>query len=132
VYVKNLEKKYDRILVERDKMIFYIKDQSNKLYATCRYNKENHTLILNKASLIKKTFNCTGCDTVNKLRNDLINQGKLEDHNDDLYLLMESIEFEDFDSAACLVLGGKLMDAGNLIRNEFDVPIKTIYLEENQ
>jgi hypothetical protein len=53
-------------------MLFFIKDQNDKLYAKCKFDKESKTLILLKSSLIKKTFNCTGCDAINHLRKQLL------------------------------------------------------------
>lgn len=110
-------------------MIFYISDQNNKLYATCKFNKETKVLTLEKSSFIKKTFNCTGCDEVNVLRDKLHQDDLLADHNEEVYLLKESLEFQDINSAACLVLGGKLTDAEKLICNEFGESIKDVYRE---
>lgn len=110
-------------------MIFYIKDRNDKLYATCKFNKASKQLVLEKSSFIKKTFNCSGCNSINELRNELIKGGKLEEHNDDLYLLKQSITFTNINAAACLVLGGKLQDAETLIKNEFGESIKEIYAE---
>lgn len=111
-------------------MIFYIKDRNEKLYATCKYDKDSRKLVLNKASLIKKSFNCSGCDKVNNLRDKLFEQNLLEDHNEEVFLLADSIEIEDINSAACLVLGGKLLDAEKLIKNEFGTTIRQIYAED--
>jgi len=111
-------------------MIFYIKDQNDKLYATCKYDRESKKLTLNKSSLIKKTFNCTGCDKVNSLRKDLLESNMLQSHNEEVYLLANSIDFKDINSAACLVLGGKLLNAEELIKNEFGETIKEVYAEE--
>lgn len=110
-------------------MLFFIKDQNDKLYAKCKFDKENKALVLQKSSLIKKSFNCTGCDTVNHLRQKLLEEGKLDHHNDEVYLLNESIDFNDINSAVCLVLGGKLQDAENMIKNEFGKSIKEVYAE---
>jgi len=110
-------------------MIFFIKDQNNKLYAKCKYDKESKSLFLQKSSFIKKTFDCAGCDAVNRLRNELLDQGKLESHNDKVYLLKDTIEFKDINSAVCLVLGGKLQNAEELIQNEFGESIKEFYTE---
>jgi hypothetical protein len=110
-------------------MLFFIKDQNDKLYAKCKFDKESKTLILLKSSLIKKTFNCTGCDAINHLRKQLLDQGNLENHNDELYLLNNPVEFKDINSAVCLVLGGKLQDAEDMIKNEFGKSIKEVYAE---
>lgn len=110
-------------------MIFYIKDRNDKLYATCKFIKDSKQLVLEKSSFIKKTFNCSGCNSINKLRSELINDGKLQEHNDDLYLLNQTVTFTDINAAVCLVLGGKLEDAETLIKNEFGESIKEIYTE---
>jgi hypothetical protein len=110
-------------------MLFFIKDQNDKLYAKCKFDKENKSLLLQKSSLIRKSFDCIGCDTVNHLRQELLDEGKLENHNDEVYLLNDSIEFKDIISAVCLVLGGKLQDAEDMVQNEFGKSIKEVYAE---
>lgn len=110
-------------------MIFYIKDENNKLYATCKFNKETKSLLLEKGSFIKKSFDCPGCKEILKQRLELLEEGKLEDHNDEVYLLQDPIEFEDVNDAACLVLGGKMRDAEKLIQNEFGESIQNVYTE---
>ena len=110
-------------------MILYIKDNNEKLLATCKYKTDKKTLVLEKSSLIKKTFNCLGCNEVNKLRETYLQQGKLADHNEEVYLLKENIEFKDINSAACFVLGGKLEKAETLIKNEFGKTLREIYSE---
>lgn len=110
-------------------MIFFIKDQNDKLYATCRFNKDSKQLILEKSSFVKKSFDCAGCDSINTLRDNLIKDDKLEEHNDEVYLLKQPLEFTDINAAACLVLGGKLRNAEDLIQNEFGESIKEVYAE---
>lgn len=108
-------------------MIFYIKDNNEKLYATCKFDKDLKQLILEKSSFIKKSFDCSGCEAINELRNKLTIDNVLEDHNEDVFLLNQAVTLTDIDAAACLVLGGKLRNAESLIKNEFGESIKDVY-----
>lgn len=93
-------------------MRFYIKNPDNKLQATCRFDKTTKLLTLERSSLISKVFVCTGCKKVEELRLSLLDKKLLKDHNEAMYLLIEEIQFNDINSAVCLVLGGHVDQSG--------------------
>lgn len=111
-------------------MRFYIKNPDNKLQATCRFDKHTKLLTLERSSLINKEFVCTGCDKVRELRNSFLERGLLKEHNEAMYILMEEIEFNDIDSAVCLVLGGHMTESKSIIKNEFDQTLSEVYKED--
>ncbi|MBN2605675.1 MAG: hypothetical protein JXR62_07640 [Bacilli bacterium] len=108
-------------------MRFYIKNPENKLQATCRFNKETKLLTLERSSLISKHYVCNGCSKIEELRLSLIEKNMLKDHNEETYLLMEEIEFNDINSAVCLVLGGHVNQSENIIKNEFGETLADVY-----
>lgn len=108
-------------------MKFYIKNSNNILQATCRFSKETKLLTLERSSLVHKTYVCKKCDEVEKLRTTLIKQGKLKNHNEETYILMEEIEFSDINSAVCLVLGSDVYQAEQVIENEFGETLTSVY-----
>jgi hypothetical protein len=110
-------------------MRFYIKNPENKLQATCRYNKETKLLTLERSSLISKKYVCNGCDKVEELRLSLMNKNLLKDHNEEMYLLMEEVQFNDINSAVCLVLGGHVSQSERIIKNEFGDTLADVYKE---
>lgn len=118
-------------------MDFYLKDDHGNKIATFEYltsTKECSdckAIIVKKGSLMSKGSYCMekwyDCKWIEQDRIDAIQQAKVEDYNDEYYVLKEDLVFRSPVKAASIILGHIETHAWSLLKNNSEESLQEVY-----
>lgn len=118
-------------------MDFFIKDDLGNKVATFNYltSTEDCTtckgIVVKKGSFISKNAYCVerwkDCKTIDKERETVINSVKVEDHNDEYYMILEDMVFSSVYIAVSVILGHTENNAWNILVNDNNETLMDVY-----
>jgi hypothetical protein len=121
----------------RKKMEFFIRDEKGNKIATFIYFTATDdcldckAIIVKKGSLMSKSAYCmekwNDCKWIEDDRQEAIKNAKVEDHNDEYYILIDDLMFKSPVKAASIILGHIENDAWNLIKNDDNKSLMEVY-----